>query len=164
MRRQCRDEGYSPRSEVCGHRTHRQNVSFPQLCGGSAALNGSRCFFKGFQKTCRIVVSYVFLCPTRAICVFPTASPGFQPEQFNQEEQRAGVVNGETDPDVSTRRGESQRSCGVTMTQIVCRERTLIKITDRLRALVHAMALPMLNITNCVNAYDSGYCCYDFWY
>ena len=46
--------------------------------------------------------------------MFATASPGFQPEQSDQEEQRAGVADGEADPDLSTRRGQSQWSSEVT--------------------------------------------------
>lgn len=44
------------------------------------------------------------------ISVFATASPGLQPDQFDQTQQRAGVIDGETNPDMSTRWGESQRS------------------------------------------------------
>lgn len=41
------------------------------------------------------------------VCLPATASAGLQPEQFNQEKQRAGVTHGKADPDLSTSRGES---------------------------------------------------------
>lgn len=40
---------------------------------------------------------------TYYLYVFATASPGLQPEQFDQTQQRAGVADGETNPDMSTR-------------------------------------------------------------
>lgn len=59
-----------------------------------------------------------FISISQSLCcllsVFATASPGLQPEQFDQEEQRAGVAYGETDPDLSTCRGQSQWSFEVT--------------------------------------------------
>lgn len=50
---------------------------------------------------------------TYYLSVFATASPGLQPEQFDQTQQRAGVADGETNPDMSTRWGESQWSSNI---------------------------------------------------
>lgn len=52
--------------------------------------------------------------------MFATASPGLQPEQFNQEKQRAGVAHGETDPDLSTCRGQSCSPVRLPLSYIVC--------------------------------------------
>lgn len=52
--------------------------------------------------------------------VFAAASPGLQPKQFDQEKQRAGVAHGETDPDLSTCRGESSSPLRSPLSYIVC--------------------------------------------
>lgn len=125
MRRQYRDEGYHPRAEVCG----QSAFSFFQLLGmcvrkphslakGEIFSAFLYCFISCLRTLCCCVVQLsglswnlqiyfkvgYFSNPENVyyISVFVTASSGFQPEQFDQTKQRAGVTDGKTNSDMST--------------------------------------------------------------
>lgn len=56
-----------------------------------------------------LATSFLSLLPfiVFSLCVcLTTASPGLQPRQSDQEEQRAGVAHGEADPDLPACRGQ----------------------------------------------------------
>lgn len=155
MRRQYRDDGYHPRSEVCGQKPRRmlQLLQLYFFLGESMLKNWTLFFFLWFElfstcfrglvvfwpsawgyvtcidlykrvnlkrKTffdlsalpCILSLKCSFIFPSVAsFSMFATASPGLQPGQFDQEKQRAGVTHGETHPDLSTCRGQSDYHC-----------------------------------------------------
>lgn len=69
-------------------------------------------FFDLSALPCILSLKCSFIFPSVAsFSMFATASPGLQPGQFDQEKQRAGVTHGETHPDLSTCRGQSDYHC-----------------------------------------------------
>lgn len=54
-----------------------------------------------------------------AVVVFSAAHVGFQPQQSDQEEQRAGEPDGQADPDVSTCGGKASAAFIITALYII---------------------------------------------
>lgn len=128
MRRQYRDEGYHPRAEVCGQSAFSFFMTSPQLLGLFVRKPRSLAKKEMFRHFCSFISCLRTLCccvvqltgsswnrqiyfkvgyfsnPENVYClsVFVTASSGLQPGQFDQTKQRAGVTDGETNPDMST--------------------------------------------------------------
>lgn len=64
-------------------------------------------FFPQWVKVCCTDVNWHCFLMLLLCCCFSSANVGFQPQQFDQEEQRAGKPHGEVDPDVPTCGGKA---------------------------------------------------------